>query len=153
MIRRMEAGDVSAVASLERICFHTPWSEELLRSGLDSRLDRYLVLEEEGTVVAYCAIRLIGDEGEIQRIAVLPERRGKGYARKLMDEMLEISRQNEVTGLILEVRAGNRAAIGLYKSYGFVKEGERRGYYACPTEDAWLMRRELISSNYQSNEA
>ena len=45
--------------------------------------------------------------------------------------------------MLLEVRASNSAAIGLYKKYGFVRDGVRRGYYRFPTEDAWLMSRAL----------
>ena len=40
----------------------------------------------------------------------------------------------------LEVRAGNRAALGLYARLGFEQAGIRTGYYANPKEDAVLLR-------------
>ena len=41
--------------------------------------------------------------------------------------------------VLLEVRASNAAAIGLYEKYGFVRNGLRKGYYSHPKEDAVLM--------------
>ena len=144
MIRRMEERDIEQVEELERACFHVPWSKELLFQGLDSRLDRYFVLEEDGILAGYCVLRVIADEGEIQRIAVCPGKRRQGLGKKLMDAMVMSARECNVSDLILEVRAGNLGAVSLYKSYGFQKEGERKNYYTDPAEDAWLMRLEGI---------
>ena len=74
-VRPMTARDIEAVTGLEQVCFSEKWSEGLLRSGLDSRLDTYFVYEDHGQVLGYSIIRILADEGEIQRIAVLP-----GYA-------------------------------------------------------------------------
>jgi len=41
----------------------------------------------------------------------------------------------------LEVRASNRAALGLYHGEGFVLVGRRRGYYRKPPEDGLLLAR------------
>ncbi|WP_252198166.1 ribosomal protein S18-alanine N-acetyltransferase [Clostridium sp. MCC353] len=140
MIRRMEKRDIEQVEELEMACFSVPWSKELLVQGLDSRLDRYFVLEEDGILAGYCVLRVIADEGEIQRIAVHPGMRRRGLGKKLMDAMVMSARESDVSELILEVRAGNLGAVSLYKSYGFQKEGERKHYYTDPIEDAWLMR-------------
>ncbi len=43
----------------------------------------------------------------------------------------------------LEVRASNRAAIGLYNSFGFNESGRRQRYYSDPIEDAVLMTCDL----------
>lgn len=73
------------------------------------------------------------------RIAVLPEYRGRGYSKVLMDAMMEAAAKNQITDLTLEVRAGNESAIGLYKAYGFAEEAVRKKYYHNPTEDALIM--------------
>ena len=44
--------------------------------------------------------------------------------------------------VLLEVRAGNHAAIRLYRAVGFEATGERLGYYA-NGEDACLMQLRL----------
>ena len=46
---------------------------------------------------------------------------------------------------LLEVRESNRAAIGLYHSMGFLSVAVRRNYYAQPTEDALVLRRDGLA--------
>lgn len=92
-VRPMTARDIEAVTGLEQVCFSEKWSEGLLRSGLDSRLDTYFVYEDHGQVLGYSIIRILADEGEIQRIAVLPGYRRQGIARKLMDAMVTFPEQ------------------------------------------------------------
>ena len=72
LIRRMEEKDIEQVKQLEKQCFSVPWSENILKDGLNSRFDTYLVWEKDEIVAGYCALRVLADEGEIQRIAVLP---------------------------------------------------------------------------------
>ncbi|MBE5972164.1 MAG: ribosomal-protein-alanine N-acetyltransferase [Lachnoclostridium sp.] len=137
-VRKMTADDVAALAELERICFSDAWSENIVRDLTDSSWDEVWVLEAE-TILGYINYRFIAGEGELMRIAVLPEQRGHGYSRKLMDVMMNAAAQNQITDLTLEVRAGNEPAIGLYKAYGFVEEAVRKNYYHNPTEDALIM--------------
>ena len=46
---------------------------------------------------------------------------------------------------VLEVRADNTAAIGLYARYGFQEVHRRRGYYQPGAVDALIMRRKVAS--------
>lgn len=138
-VRPMRAEDLKSVARLEQTCFSESWSENLLRSGLDNRLDSYLVYEELGTVLGYCVLRTLADEGEIQRIAVDPAFRRQGIARKLMESMAAVARMKGAREVALEVRESNVSARKLYESYGFRQEAVRRDYYCNPAEDAIIM--------------
>lgn len=138
-VRPMDGRDINAVSRLEQACFSENWSENLIRSGLDSRLDTYFVYENHGRILGYCVIRILADEGEIQRIAVEPLYRRMGIARKLMDAMVSFSRSRGVRAIALEVRESNGGARKLYESYGFRQEALRRGYYHNPQEDAVIM--------------
>jgi ribosomal-protein-alanine N-acetyltransferase len=44
---------------------------------------------------------------------------------------------------MLEVRASNHPAIGLYRRLGFAETGRRKRYYRDPMEDAVQMRLEV----------
>ena len=149
-IRKMESGDIAALTVLETQCFSDPWSEKMVADLLDSSWDEIWVLEGEimsdtagesgpKNLMGYINFRFIAGEGELMRIAVLPSMRGRGYSRKLMDVMVKAASENNVSDITLEVRAGNVPAIGLYKSYGFVSEAVRKGYYHNPMEDADIM--------------
>ena len=137
--RKMTADDVAALVKIENICFTDPWSENMVADLVDSSWDEVRVLENGETVAGYINYRFIAGEGELMRIAVLPEHRGHGYSRKLMDVMMEEAAKKQITDLTLEVRAGNEPAIGLYKAYGFAEEAVRKNYYHNPTEDALIM--------------
>lgn len=139
MIRFMQEADLSQAVELELLCFSDPWSERLLRESLAGTLDIWYVSEEEGTITGFGNLRILGDEGEIQRIAVHPDCRGKGYGKKLMEQMVTFAKAQGVKEMTLEVRAGNLPAISLYESFGFLKEAVRRGYYQNPDEDGLIM--------------
>ncbi len=139
MIRRMQEADLEQVADLEKVCFSENWSYGILESGLHSPYDVYYVFEQEDRILGYCNLRLLAGEGEIQRIAVLPQCRRLGVGRKMMDAMVEYAKENQASAVSLEVREGNHAARNLYESYGFQAEAVRRAYYHNPTEDAVIM--------------
>lgn len=138
-VRPMTERDIGEVVRLEKLSFSESWPESMIRSGLDSRLDTYFVYEAHGQILGYSVIRLLGDEGEIQRIAVAPRFRRLGIARKLMEAMVTFYRLRGVRAITLEVRESNEGARKLYDSYGFKKEALRRRYYRNPTEDAIIM--------------
>ncbi|HCD43808.1 MAG TPA: ribosomal-protein-alanine N-acetyltransferase [Lachnoclostridium sp.] len=139
MVHEMRQSDVFGVAEIERLCFSDPWSLKSVKEGLESSLDTWLVLEEEGQVLGYCVFRIIAGEGELLRIAVLPAYRGRGLSKKLMDRLVESSRENGVKSLSLEVRESNKRARNLYRSYGFEEETIRKNYYLNPFENAIIM--------------
>ena len=141
MIRRMEPRDLEEVAGLEQVCFTENWSYRLLEAGIHSPYDLYFVWEQEGRVWGYCCLRLLAGEGEIQRIAVLPEYRRLGGGRRKMEALVNHAIRDRAYAISLEVRAGNLAARKLYESFGFAAEAVRKGYYHNPPEDALIMWR------------
>lgn len=137
----MTSNDIAAVAHIEKQCFSDAWSEKMISDLPDSVWDEVWIQENgNGEPAGYINFRFVAGEGELMRIAVLPQMRGQGYARKLMDTMVESASRNSVSDITLEVRAGNEPAIGLYKSYGFITVAVRKGYYRSPAEDALIMR-------------
>ena len=64
----------------------------------------------------------------------------RGVARTLFSALQGDLRGHGASEVVLELRAGNRAAQGFYRFLGFAEEGRRPGYYADPVEDAVLMR-------------
>lgn len=94
-----------------------------------------------GRIVGECGVRDILGEGEITNVAVLPEYRGNGVATGMLGTLLEESAARGTKTFTLEVRAGNTAALALYKSFGFKTEGRRAAFYEDPVEDALIMWR------------
>jgi ribosomal protein S18 acetylase RimI-like enzyme len=59
-------------------------------------------------------------------MGVVPEYRGRGVGRALVEATLPAARSKGLARIDLEVRADNAAAIGLYRAVGFKVEGVKR---------------------------
>lgn len=140
----MNADHLDEVAELERICFSTPWSRNMLAEELDNALSAFLVaLDDSGKVAGYAGLQVVLDEGYITNVAVRPECRRQGIAGKLLQVFLDFAQGNRLAFLTLEVRASNYDAIALYGSRGFRSMGRRKNYYEHPREDAIIMTKEF----------
>ena len=72
----MNGDHLDEVAELERVCFSTPWSRNMLSEELENDCSAMLVaLDGEGHVVGYAGVQVILDEGYITNVAVRPEYR------------------------------------------------------------------------------
>ena len=132
------------VAELERICFTTPWSRNMLVEELQNDCAAFLVaLDDEDHVAGYAGLLVVLDEGYITNVAVRPECRRNGIAQKLLQVFLDFAQAHKLAFLTLEVRASNYGAIALYGSRGFRSVGRRKNYYEHPKEDAIIMTKEF----------
>ena len=140
----MTADHLDEVAELERVCFTTPWSRNMLAEELDNYLSAFLVaLDDNDKVAGYAGLQAVLDEGYITNVAVRPDCRRQGIAGKLLQVFLDFAKGNHLAFLSLEVRASNYDAIGLYGSRGFRSVGRRKNYYEHPREDAIIMTKEF----------
>ncbi len=142
--RRLEPGDILAVAMLERIAFTDPWPGRAFAELLgEAHVRGFATDGEDGALESYALCSVAADEGEILNLAVRPESRRRGVARALLAAMLEQMRSEGVARVFLEVRQSNEAAIRLYQESGFRPVSLRRAYYRNPTEHAVTMRLDL----------
>ena len=140
----MNSDHLDEVAELERICFSTPWSRNMLAEELDNALSAFLLaLDDRGRVAGYAGLQVVLDEGYITNVAVRPDCRRQGVASQLLQVFLDFAQGNRLAFLTLEVRASNYDAIALYGSRGFRSVGRRKNYYEHPREDAVIMTKEF----------
>lgn len=138
----MKPEHVSGVAELEKNCFEDPWSERSIASELNNPLSVWLVWEECGRVLGYIGSQTVLGETDMMNVAVHPDARRKGIARKLILSLVQALAEKQSHCLTLEVRASNIPAIGLYEKLGFEQIGRRKNYYRNPKEDALILRKE-----------
>ena len=86
--------------------------------------------------VGFLLAWFLAGELEIQTVAVAPGLRRGGVGRRLVQAALDAAEAMACERVLLEVRAGNAAALALYRSAGFLEDGRRRRYYSEPVEDA-----------------
>ena len=101
-----------------------------------------LVIEEE-QVVGFIVARAIGEEWEIENVAVAGQARRRGLGTRLLGELLDLARTRGARSVFLEVRESNVAARALYEKWAFVESGRRKAYYQGPEEDALIYKFDL----------
>ena len=148
-LRPMTVDDLPAVLVLEEELFAPDtWTAAMYRDELSRRDTRYyLVAEDDGdgspTLVGYGGLIAYDDEAHIATLGVAKERQGEGIGARLLDALLaEADKRSPV--VLLEVRADNEVAQGLYRRRGFTEIGRRRGYYQPSGTDAVVMKRETL---------
>lgn len=138
-IKKFSEEHIKDVAEIEQVCFSTPWKDTELCEELNNKCARFYVAVQDKKVVGYVGLYVVCKEGDVARVAVLPEYRRFGIAKKLLTE----SFNDEIDVIFLDVRESNIPAKELYKSLGFEEIGMRKNYYANPTENAVLMKKEF----------
>ena len=141
-IREITSEDYEQVAFIERECFPDPWSEKAVRETAESEVSVLLVAETEGKVVGYGGMLVMFEDAEMLNVAVLPQKRGLGLGRALMQGLISQAITAGATRMLLEVRRSNAGAIYLYEKLGFVPVSERKGYYS-DGEDALIYQLNL----------
>lgn len=140
-IRPMTPADAAGAAEAERQCTVDAWSAQGYAETLQHPYAHYYVADLDGEIIGTIGLTILGGDGEISNVAVIPDYRRQGIAARLMQAALDCGHDLATTDYTLEVRASNAAAIALYERYGFVTEGIRKQFYANPTEDALIMWR------------
>ncbi len=75
--------------------------------------------DEVGGVLAAALLAVRGKRGWIGGFGVAPAYRGQGYARALIEHVLQTGRERGLESISLEVLSENAPAIGVYRNAGF----------------------------------
>jgi RimJ/RimL family protein N-acetyltransferase len=105
-------------------------SRAFVRGVLEAGGVSLVAVDDAGQVVGWCDVqrrplemfRHVGTLG----IGMLPDVRGQGLGRRLMQAAIEAARGQGMERIQLGVFASNTRAIALYESLGFVHEGLKR---------------------------
>ena len=138
-IERIRDEHLPQIEMIEQECFSSPWTRKSLELLLGAGAVGFCATEQ-GKVVAYGGMMYVLDEGQITNIATLSDYRRRGFAKKILESLLEFAKQNGLANIFLEVRQSNAGAIDLYRDFGFVQIGQRRNFYTDPAEDAILLK-------------
>ena len=110
--------------------------EKLLRQGV-----LFFVLRD-GDVPAGCGgIQLYGSEyGELKRMYVRPQFRGRGFGKLLLAHLIALARQNGIGVVRLETGIHQQEAIALYERAGFERIGPFGEYREDPLSRCYQKR-------------
>jgi ribosomal-protein-alanine N-acetyltransferase len=147
-VRLARTDDAELLVEIDGLVNASPWSPAQFEVACASAMEAsesVLVLEHGGRVCGFIIFSRVLDEVCIHNLAVHPAQQGEGFGRKLVVAALELAKQQGAGRCLLEVRASNTAARGLYEALYFHLDGVRKNYYRAATgrEDALLMSRQL----------
>jgi len=113
------------IYKIEKASFSHPWKESMFFSPNQ----RFILAFENEKIVGYICFSQVIDECHILNVAVSPQFREKGIARKMFDFLFSLGEKDGFNFYYLEVSENNLPAISLYKKLGFKTLGRRKKYY------------------------
>jgi ribosomal-protein-alanine N-acetyltransferase len=97
-------------------------------------------------VLGFAGLWFMADEAHLANIAVRVNHRRRGIGELLLIAVINLAIEQKARFITLEVRASNKEAQALYRKYGLIEVGTRRGYYMDNKEDAVIMTADNITS-------
>ncbi|MFO0983230.1 MAG: GNAT family N-acetyltransferase [Planctomycetota bacterium] len=132
MIRRGSVADLEQILAVENACFATDRMDAAeYRRYLARGASEVWVIARRRRIAATLVLarRARAHSLRVYSIAVHPDHRGHGLARRLMQQAIARARTLGMDRLTLEVRPDNAAAMALYASLGMRRVRELAGYY------------------------
>ena len=99
---------------------------ERVKSDLDRGL-RYYILEKDGQPCGCVAIEKAGpDVCYLERLAVLPQHRRKGYGEALVNHIFDQAQKNDAQKVEIGIISEDTKLKNWYMKFGFVRKGTKK---------------------------
>lgn len=92
----------------------------------------YLCHAPEGAVAGCCGLALKDGYGEVKRMYLHPQMRGRGFGRAMLDHLIKRAEALGLPALRLEVGIHQPEALALYTACGFTQTGPFGEYLPDP---------------------
>lgn len=137
-IHTMHISDLDEIKENLSKDFDNFWNYEIFKEELANNNSSYLVLRYEDKIVCYGGIKIILDEADVMNIVTRKDKRNMGFAKFILNELINIAKEENCKQITLEVNKNNSPAIRLYENFDFKQVGLRKKYYD-GIDDAILM--------------
>lgn len=137
-IQPMNESDLNLLESSFDTDFECTWKFSTLKSEFSNPSSIYIVAYLDNELVGFAGIWLSVDDAHITNIVTKKNYRGKGIGSKLLEQLIQLTKQNYKASLTLEVNTNNTSAQRLYNKYNFKNLGIRKKYYN-GIQDAFIM--------------
>ena len=141
-MQTMTLSDLEEIKDILQIDFDDFWNFEIFKEELANNNSNYLVLRYDNEIVCFGGIKIILDEANVMDIVTRKDKRNHGFAKFLLNELINIALEKNCSSITLEVRESNLVAIHLYDLFDFKEVGRRKKYYK-NGDTAILMTRKL----------
>ncbi len=155
MLRQIQPGDNESLATIIRsvlaefnankpgTVYFDPTTDDL-HTLFRVQRSAYFVAEEDGKIIGgagvYPTEALPAGYCELVKIYLLPQARGKGIGKALVEKCFETAKRLGYTGMYLESMPELKTAVGLYERCGFTHlQGPlgNSGHFGC---NIWMVK-------------
>lgn len=128
-IHLMKLSDLEEIKDILQTEFDNFWNFEIFKEELVNNNSKYLVLRYDNEIVCFGGVKIILDESDIMNIVTKKNKRNHGFAKLLLDKLIQMSKEENCNTITLEVNENNLPAIKLYENFNFKEVGRRKNYY------------------------
>ncbi len=145
MLEKLNSDDIKKIDEIENSFSFVYYKNSLVDALSKNPFKNFLIYLDNDKIVGLIEYDFIYDRIEICNFNVLDEYQNRHIGSLLLKEVINISKNNNVVNISLEVKKNNDKAIGIYKKFGFVEKAIRKNYY--DGIDGILMVLELNRAN------
>jgi len=134
--RLYHPADFPALYAVEELCFAPPFrfSRSYMRQIVKSPDSATWIAENDTKLIGFSIVEWSAGQSEsaayIQTVEVHPAFRGRGIGAELLSRAENSARAAGARSICLHVDVENAAAIRLYESRGYTRQGREEHYYA-----------------------
>jgi len=145
-VTKMEIGDLPGVCEIEARAYQFPWKHAVFADCLGAGYSCHLIWDKK-QLLGYSLVAVAAGEAHLLNLCIDPDRQGCGYAGWFLKVILRTTAELDALTVYLEVRPSNRAALALYRTFGFEQIGLRKNYYRAESrcEDAIVLSKNIAS--------
>lgn len=134
----MNISDLNSISDILESEFDDFWNYNILNQELQNENSIYIVAKKSDNIVGFGGIWKSVDDVHITNIVTRKSYRNLGIASKILEKLINITKDLNFSSITLEVNEHNFNAIKLYEKFNFKNLGRRKRYYN-NSDDAIIM--------------
>jgi len=142
MIVELNDNNIDLIEDLEKIFSDYFKNNGIKKDFMQNIFSKYFIYMEKSNIIGFVNYYDLYERFEIAYIEVKDEFRNQKVGSKLMDHLIELGKNKNITNITLEVNVENKYAIKLYEKYNFQIVAKREKYYN--GVDGYLMERKMM---------
>ena len=128
-IEKMNLNHLNELQEILISDFDDFWSFSTLKEELENENSSYIIGKINNEIIGFAGLKIIFDKADIMNIVIKKTYRNQGIGTLLLENLILLAKDLNISTLFLEVNEQNKPAIHLYEKLGFEKLGVRKKYY------------------------
>ena len=128
-IEKMNLNHLNELQEILFSDFDDFWSFSTLKEELENENSSYIIGKINNEIIGFAGLKIIFEQADIMNIVIKKTYRNQGVGTLLLENLILLAKDLNISTLFLEVNEQNKPAIHLYEKLGFERLGIRKKYY------------------------